>query len=81
MDLSDEFDQKFEAIKMELPLRSHHPEIAFTDKVMLKAKLDLIALECLPHEMTVDEMMHVSRAAYAVVVEKWAEWIEKGSDR
>lgn len=78
MDFPEEFDRKFEAIKRELPVRERHPEIPLQDKVMLKAKLDLVALECLPHEMTVDDMMHVSRAAYDAMLERWIEWLQKG---
>jgi hypothetical protein len=81
VELTDEFDLKFAAIQHEVPLRERHPDIPIQTKMMLKAKLDLIVLETLPHEMNVDEMMEVSRAAYDSMLGKWIEWIQKGAAR
>ena len=81
MDLLDdnEFDRKFDALTRRLaPLRELHPEIGMDDKVGVKARLDLMVLECLPEQMNVDEMMVISRAAFDAIMLKWKEWLQKG---
>lgn len=75
----DSFDRQFgKILKEREPGLEGHPEIRNADKVGLKARLDLIMLEMLPDEMSVEEMMVVSRAAYDAVVEKWQQWVKAG---
>jgi hypothetical protein len=78
----DEFERKFEEMTHRLaPLREAHKEIAMDDKVAVKARLDLLMLECMPDGMTVEEMMHISRAAFEVVMIEWKAWIQKGQTK
>jgi hypothetical protein len=75
----DSFDRRFRAIiREQVPLPERHPEIDLHLKVAMKARLDLIMLEMLPDEMTVEEMMIVSRAAFDAALDKWQAWKKPG---
>ncbi len=75
----DSFDRRFRSIiKEQVPDPGRHPEIDLHAKVAMKARLDLIMLEMLPDEMTVEEMMVVSRAAFDAALDKWQQWTKAG---
>ena len=75
-----EFNRKFDSIiRPPEALREMYKEVSFSDKVALKARLDLLMLEVLPEGMHVDEMVAASRAAFDAVMLKWIAWIERGT--
>lgn len=75
----DSFERRFNAIvKEQVPDPDRHPEVDLHTKVAMKARLDLIMLEMLPDEMSVEEMMIVSRAAFDATMDKWQEWTKAG---
>jgi hypothetical protein len=75
-----EFDLKFDSIiRPQAALREMYTEVEFSDKVALKARLELLMLEILPEEMHVNEMMVAAKAAFDAVMKRWIGWIERGS--
>lgn len=75
----DSFDRHFgKILKEREPDLKGHPEIGPADKVGIKAQLDLMMLEALPDEMSVEEMMVISRAAYDAIMDKWQAWVKAG---
>jgi hypothetical protein len=75
-----EFNRNFDSIIRASPaLREKYIEVDLSDKIALKARLDLLMLEILPEQMNVDEMMVVARAAFDAAMKKWIEWIERGT--
>lgn len=75
----DSFEKRFGAIiKDQVPEPERHPDVPLACRVGMKARLDLIMLEMLPDEMTVEEMMAVSRAGFDAIMDAWQRWLKAG---
>jgi len=57
-------------------LKQKYPNIEFTDKMALKAKLDILMLDFLPSKMGIDVIMKISGEAFQIIATHWNDWLE-----
>ena len=57
-------------------LKQKYPNIEFTDKMALKAKLDILMLDFLPSKMGIDVIMKISGEAFQIIATYWNDWLE-----
>lgn len=57
-------------------MKTKFENLEMTDKIALKAKIDIVLLDMLHSEMGMDKIMEISKEAFDIIATRWNDWLQ-----